>query len=308
MAERPRIDGRREPQRWRRTLVAACAGMLALAARPRRAKAAGTSVERGRRMALVIGVGGYRSGRLVNPVNDARLMANTLREIGFVVSQHEDVPQYEMLDEMRDWLVKSRDADVRLFYFAGHGLQSRGRNYLVPVDARVEAGESIYEQSINLSSFVSRLSQFRQGVNIVILDACRNLPPALYARGPRTRSTSPLSGPGLNMLPAPRGTLVAFATAPGAVAADGVGQANSAYTKYLARLLKVPGLPLEQVFKRVRQFVMQETRDAQTPWESSSLVGDVCLRPLESGGCGAVDVVPGRGRVVNMNRLGAGSK
>ncbi|MEZ5727708.1 MAG: caspase family protein [Burkholderiaceae bacterium] len=258
-------------------------------------RAAGRSAESKRsdasdaRVALVIGVGGYRSGRLANPVNDARLMGQTLREIGFDVSQYEDISQDAMLDAMREWLVESRHARIRLFYFAGHGLQSGGRNFLLPVDARLDAGAAVFDQSVNLSSFVGRLSQIRRGVNIVILDACRNLPPALYAQGPRTRSGMAAPDPGFDGQPAPRGTLVAFATAPGATAADGVGARHSAYTRHLARLLKVRGLPLEQVFKRVRLHVMEETRDAQTPWESSSLVGDVCLQPLESGACANKD-------------------
>jgi uncharacterized caspase-like protein len=119
------------------------------------------------------------------------------------------------------------------------------------------------------------------------MDACRAEPAALLTRVQRrTRSIEDAAGPGLTREIAPRGTVIAYSTSPGALAADGSGSVNSVFTRNLAAQLRKPGVPIETVFKRVRMAVMRETGNAQIPWESSSLVGDFCLRPTADGGCG----------------------
>lgn len=258
--------------------LAACAGAgLPLAAQARSAT----------RSALVIGNARYALAPLANPVNDARLVAATLAELGFDVRLIEDGDLRQMLEGVRNWVIASRGAQVRAFFFAGHGTQYRGDNYLVPVDMTIIEEREIERAALRLSDLIDALSAQPQGVNFVIVDACRNEPAALLARdGSRTRSVGDPLGAGFAPEEAPRGTVVAYSTSPGALAADGRGSANSVFTRALATYIREPGLPVETLFKRVRVSVMRETRNAQVPWERSSLVGDFCFRPGPGGGCG----------------------
>lgn len=241
-----------------------------------------------RRTALVIGNGDYRFSPLKNPVNDAKAMAQVLRKLGFDVDYLENASLRATLEAMRNFALKSRRYDVRLFYYAGHGVQVNGKNYLIPIDAEIETEDDIATRSADISALLERLGQNATGMNIVILDACRNNPFAdgavLVADGRRIKFRGPTPA-GLAPMDAPTGTLIAFSTAPGAVAIDGVGASNSLYTKHLVANLPTPGLPVEQLFKRVRIAVIQETRRQQVPWESSSLLGDFCFRPSREGAC-----------------------
>ncbi|MCU0623975.1 MAG: caspase family protein [Gemmatimonadaceae bacterium] len=234
---------------------------------------------------MVVGNGAYRVAPLRNAVNDARLMGATLKELGFQVTLLENAALSSMLGALRSWLDAAENVESRVFYFAGHGVQSQGRNFLLPVDAAIASESELRSRAVDASELVDRMSRFERGVSIVVLDACRNLPESLASLGPRSRSLFGQSPDGLAPGEAPRGTLVAYSTAPGSVAADVGGGANSPYTRHLAEQLRVPGLPVESVFKRVRAAVMQETQRAQMPWETSSLVGDYCLRVDAQGRC-----------------------
>lgn len=156
-----------------------------------------------------------------------------------------------------------KDAVVAVYY-AGHGVQVNGANYLIPVDAEIDSESGVASDSIRADDIMQGVAQTGNRLNIVILDACRNNP----FRGFRAVSR------GLAQIEAPTGTMVAFSTAPGRVAHDGPKGGNSPYTAALARTMTEPGLRIEDVFKRVRQIVSGQTKGEQVPWESSSLVGD----------------------------------
>jgi hypothetical protein len=161
------------------------------------------------------------------------------------------------------------EGGVGAFYYAGHGLQVRGRNYLVPVDAEIEDEASTRVAAVDVELLLEQMAEAKNRVNVVILDACRNNPFERRMRG---------GSRGLAAVDAARGTLVAYATAPGSVAADGDGR-NGLYTEELLEALREPGLKIEEVFKRVRINVARRSKGAQTPWESSSLTGDLVVNP-----------------------------
>jgi uncharacterized caspase-like protein len=224
------------------------------------------------RVALVIGNGAYRDSPLRNPVNDARAVAARLRELGFEVIVRENLGQEQMHAAVREFGRRLERANVALFYFAGHGMQIKGRNYLIPVDAQIEHEDEVAYRSLDANEVVDKMESARTPTNLVILDACRNNP---FQRQFRTRR------PGLAEMDAGPGTLIAFATAPGSVASDGEGD-NGVYTKHLLRQMG-EAMPVEQVFKRVRVGVSLETKDQQVPWEASSLKEDFYFRPPAPG-------------------------
>ena len=240
-----------------------------------------------RRSALVFGNADYPAATLRNPVRDARLVSATLKDLGFRVSLAENASLSTMRESLREWLISSANDEVRAFYYAGHGVQYRGSSFLIPVDAVFEAEDEIVSKAFNLQDLVSRLSRTERGVNFVILDACRADPKALLTQVTRrTRSLENPPAAGLAPVPAPRGTVIAYSTSPGSLAADGANSPNSVFTRALAEQMRKPGVPIETVFKRVRMAVMRETRNAQVPWETSSLIGDFCMRPNAAGECG----------------------
>lgn len=254
----------------------------------------------GRRVALIIGNSSYRYSPLKNPVNDAKAMAAALKELGFDVEIKENAGMQAMVDAIREFSLKVKDNDVRLFYYAGHGVQIKGKNYLIPVDAELRSEDEVPAKSADVSELLEKLGQMRSGLNIIVLDACRNNPFAnLSFVGPDGRLVKfrGATRGGLAPVDAPLGTLVAFATAPGAIAMDGGNLPNSLYTKHLLANITVPGLPVEQLFKRVRIAVAQETKWLQVPWESSSLMGDFCFRTPPGGKCVVTEaslIDPGR--------------
>ena len=216
----------------------------------------------GKRLALVIGNGSYRDAPLKNPVSDARALSTKLRALGFEVMSGENLGQREMTRLIARFGERLAGHDVGMFFFAGHGIQVKGKNYLIPVDAQIGSENSVRAEAVDVDAVLDQLSA--SPLNLVILDACRNNP---FER--RFRSV----GGGLAQMEAPKGTLIAYATAPGKVAQDGEG-ANSTYTTALLKVLAEPGLPVESVFKRVRSEVSRMTGDTQIPWEASSLTGD----------------------------------
>ncbi len=226
---------------------------------------------RERKVALVIGNGAYETAALKNPVSDARAVARLLRELGFDVLLRENVNDEGFAEAMRAFGTRLKPGGVSLFYFAGHGMQVGGRNYLIPVGASIENEDEVPYRAIDANQVLDKMSRAASSLNLVILDACRNNP---FTRSFRAQIN------GLAHMEAPSGTLIAFATSPGSVAADGEG-ANSTYTKYLLSNIAVPGVPVEIALKRVREGVSRETLGRQIPWESSSLMGDFYFRSAE---------------------------
>lgn len=217
-----------------------------------------------RRIALVIGNGTYtKAPPLKNPPNDARDMAATLKELGFEVASGINVSQREMKSLIRDFGQKLKTGGSGLFYYAGHGVQSKGRNYLIPVEADIQSEVEVEDAGVDVNLVLGYMDDAQNGLNIVILDACRNNP---FARSFRSASN------GLAQVDAPTGTLIAYATAPGRVASDGTGQ-NGLYTSELLKQMRVSGLSVTEMFMRVRAEVMKQTSNKQVPWEASSLVG-----------------------------------
>jgi uncharacterized caspase-like protein len=242
---------------------------LLLAAPAARAESRSSAVTE-ERVALVIGNAAYRSvSPLPNPVNDARLIAATLQKADFKVTLREDLDRAGLVNALREFGNRMNDRTIALFYYAGHGLQLRDRNYLVPVDAEIRSEDEIPIAGVDLGFILGRMSFARSRVNIVILDACRDNPFA-QSTGPAAR--------GLAQMDAPVGTLLAYATAPGKVADDGEGP-HSLYSAQLAKAMLAPGLPVELMFKRVREAVVRSARIPQVPWESSSLQGEFAFVP-----------------------------
>jgi hypothetical protein len=160
-----------------------------------------------------------------------------------------------------------------LFYFAGHGVQADGENYLIPLKARIDRQQDVRYQALPMGRVLGAMEDANNGLNILILDACRNMP---FSRSFRSTQGGLAPPP-----TSPHGMLIAYATSPGGMAADGAGE-NGVYTKYLLQAMTVPGLSIEQVFKQVRYGVVAETGGKQTPWESSSLLGDFAFMPAQA--------------------------
>ena len=229
--------------------------------------AAGDAVER---VALVVGNGGYDPRHIPSlpnpPPNDARLMADALKAVGFHVRLVTDADIATMRTEIEGFGKRLRRAGgdaVGLFYYAGHGVESRGSNYLIPIGAEIDSAVEFEIDAVLARWVLSFMEAAGNRLNMVILDACRNNPYGTGCGAPQ----------GLAVMDAPSGSLIAYSAAPGQAATDGAGD-NSPYTAALAGRLAEPGLKLEDVFKRVRVQVEQATGGEQTPWENSSLRGD----------------------------------
>jgi len=221
------------------------------------------------RVALVIGNSTYEVSPLKNPENDARLMAEALRGQGFEVVEVINGTRRDMRLAMIEFGDLLLGGGVGLFYYAGHGVQVGGENYLVPVNAVIDREEHVEIESINVNQVLGRMGGARNRLNIVILDSCRNNP---YARSFRSAPA------GLAQMLAPTGTYIGYATAPGEVAVDGTGE-NSPFTQALVNRIGEPGLPLEGLFKQVRLDVQEATGGKQVPWTSSSLTGEFFFTP-----------------------------
>lgn len=227
-----------------------------------------------KRHALVIGNAAYQGvPTLKNPVNDAKSMAEVLNKVGFKVIEVTNAGQKEMNRAITAFGNSITDNDTALFFYAGHGLQVKGENFIVPVDAQIDNENSVGPETVSMNNVMSQLD--RANVSIVILDACRNNP---YERGSRK-----IGGGGLAQMDAPKGSFIAYSTAPGKTASDGNGK-NGLFTQELLKQIGQPGLTLEQVLKRVRSNVSEISHDEQMPWDSSSLTGEVYfVEPSETG-------------------------
>ncbi len=224
------------------------------------------------RIALVIGNGAYADAPLRNPTNDAKDIAAKLRELGFQVIERLDADRQTMRLALREFEQQLRQQrGVGLFYYAGHGVQIKGQNYLIPVGVDIRQEFEIPDEGVDADAVLRAMESAGNGLNIVILDACRN--------NPFTRS---LGNQGLARMDGPAGTFIAYATAPGAISLDGSAGRNSPYTRSLLAAMSTPGLGLEQIFKQVLVAVEQETGGGQVPWVASSLRGDFYFIPPAS--------------------------
>jgi uncharacterized caspase-like protein len=241
------------------------------------------------RVALVIGNGAYKSAPLKNPVGDANAVAASLRQLGYAVTLVENAGLRTLVEALREFSLRARSASVRVVFYAGHGVQAKGRNYLLPVDVEPQSEAEVASSSVDIGEFVDRLSAIQHGTNIVVLDACRVNPfvgGVIVGPDGRRLKFRGLTPAGLAPLEAPVGTLVAFSTAPNGVALDGPSGKHSIYAKHLLANLETPGLPIEQLFKKVRIGVAADTQRVQVPWESSSLTSDFCFKSGSQGKCG----------------------
>ena len=220
----------------------------------------------GKRIALVVGNKNYKVRPLQNTLNDADDISRSLRTSGFEVIDLRDATLPQMRTAVRQFGDKLLTYDVGLVYYSGHGVEVKGRNYFIPVNADIQREDEIADQGLDVSLILEKMNTAGKGVNILIVDACRDDP---FGRSFRSSSR------GLVQMDAPRGTIIAYATSPGKVASDGdKRERNSPYTKHLLRAMQSPNKPIEQVFKEVRRAVQDETKNQQTPWENTSLSGD----------------------------------
>jgi len=225
----------------------------------------------GQRLALVIGNGKYQNvPPLDNPSNDAADLAQALRGLGFEVIEGRDATREGMAGAVHEFSERVRNADLALFFYAGHGLQMSGENYLIPIDAKIENEADVRFNTINLTDIQQEMAG---RANIIILDACRNNPfaekLARNGRGVTTRGLGRVDAAGV-------GSLIVFSTQPNNVAFDGAGR-NSPFTAALLKYVGAPGLEIRQMISKVRGDVLQATDQKQVPWDNSSLVGDVYL-------------------------------
>lgn len=240
------------------------------------------STPSGKKVALVMGNSAYKHAvELPNPKNDAKLMAETFRTAGFTVIEGEDLDKTAMSALVDQFTEIAYDADIAVVYYAGHGLQVDGRNYLVPIDAQLEKAAQLQTRTIPADKFLAALPP-DPAVSIIILDACRDNPLARSLAKVMPASRSASMGVGLapvqanSQTPGSGGLLIAYATDPGAVAYDGKG-INSPYTTALARHLTTPGLEIQSALTRVRADVSDATGGAQHPWHNASLSREVFI-------------------------------
>jgi uncharacterized caspase-like protein len=245
--------------------IAAAISMSALAQNP-----APSPTPTEQRLALLIGNATYRLDPLLNPVNDVRLMAESLKSVGFEVMVLENANLEQTLKTVNEFARKlDQYKGVGLFYYAGHGVQLEGENYLVPIDGTMEREEEVRARSLKAQEVLQKMQRARNRLNLVFLDACRNDP---FIKSNRSASL------GLARMDASLGMLISYATAPGSVAEDGKGS-NSSFTKHLATTLREPGLRIEDVLKRVRTAVRAETKGRQITWDNSAIEGDFYFLP-----------------------------
>lgn len=220
-----------------------------------------------RKLALVVGCSEYEfAGLLANPLNDASAVKQKLEELGFDVMHFENPNLKELKIGIDDFGTELEKYDVGLFYFAGHGVQVKGFNYLIPVDANLKNERTVEYDCVRVDRILSHLEAAKTSVNLLVLDACRN--------NPFERSWGrDLSQRGFAVMEAPRGSLIAYSTSPGKTASDGEG-ANGLYTGVLVSEIKSVNVTITQLFQKVRKSVMEKSKDEQVPWESTSLTAD----------------------------------
>ena len=241
-----------------------------------------------KRLALVIGNGAYqKTSELPNPPNDATDMAVTLNSLGFEVLSGTNQTKRQMEILIREFGDKlSRQGGVGLFFYAGHGLQVKGSNYLIPVDAEVPAEDEVEYATINLNFLLNKMDAAKNDLNIVILDACRNNP---FARSWRNfRDVG--EGGGLAKITPPTGTIMLYATQPGNVASDGTGR-NGLFTESLLEQIRKPNLELDAMIKQLARDVSERSGKKQMPWKEGIVTGDFYFAGVGSGSSSGVQPV-----------------
>jgi uncharacterized caspase-like protein len=235
-----------------------------------------TNARASERVALVIGNGAYQhAAKLKNPANDASDIARALREIGFEVIEGHDLDRRGVEAQVRAFSDKLDTAKIALFFYAGHGLQVDGRNYLVPVDARLQRPGDVALDAVDVQVVLQQM-EAGQRANLVFLDACRDNPLARSLASALGTGRSGAVGRGLTSMQSPVGTLIAFATQPDAIASDGSGR-NSPFTAALVKHIRTPGIDIAVLMRRVRNDVLAATGRKQVPWDHSSLTDSVVL-------------------------------
>src|SRR5512132_91294 len=233
-----------------------------------------------KRVALVLGNSAYKNvAPLTNPVNDSARIAATLKDAGFdVVDSRRDLPAAETRRALRDFADRARDADIAVVYYAGHGIEVDGGNYLIPVDARLERDTDIYDEGLSLDRVLLAIEPAKQ-LRLVILDACRDNP---FAKTMKRTVASRAIGQGLAKVePTSPNVLIAYSAKAGSTAADGDGK-NSPFTIALSKHLTTPGLDVRRAFGYVRDDVLKTTSNRQEPFVYGSLGGeDVPLVPAK---------------------------
>lgn len=229
------------------------------------------SIDNEKRIALVIGNGNYQNaGKLRNPINDANSMASELESLGFKVMKYNNLTLVDMKKAVDKFGRVLDNYNVSLFFYAGHGIQVNGNNYLLPIDAKINSKNDVEYNGIEAGRVLSKMEDAKCQTNIIILDACRNNP---FERS-WNRAVRVNGGSGLAFMNAPSGSLIAYATAPGSTASDGEEGTNGVYTSALLQHMKTPNITIEEMFKRVRVTVEEKTNRKQISWESTSLKGN----------------------------------
>ena len=226
------------------------------------------------RTALVIGNWSYKSAPLRNPVNDARDVTKALRSLKFDVIERLNANEKEMVLAIDEFYKRLKLSDVGVFYFAGHGMQIQGVNFLIPVKAQVTSETDLQFEAVDAGRVLEKMRAAGNKLNIVILDACRDNP---FKRSFRSGNK------GLAQMDAPKGTIIAYATSPGSVAADGSGR-NGVYTEHLLRHLHRFGMSVYDIFRETGLGVMKETGEKQIPWISSTPVQKYFIAGVRSSG------------------------
>ncbi|MEL6317482.1 MAG: caspase family protein, partial [Pseudomonadota bacterium] len=257
-------------------LIAAAFWLVAVALGP----LAAAQTPSGKRVALVIGNGAYeRVPKLANPASDARAMSAALKSVGFQVVEAVDAGRTELFAALVTFAGQAKGAEAALVFYAGHGVQVSGENWLLPVDAAVAGTTELRADAVRLADVTTALDEAGARVKIVLLDACRDNPFPIASTRSAGQGLAPIS------TASAAGTLVAFATAPGAVAADGDGR-NSPFTAALVEELTAPGVEIREMLGNVRSRVYAETGERQIPWVNEALIGKFYF-------AGAEPTVPG---------------
>jgi tetratricopeptide (TPR) repeat protein len=230
-----------------------------------------STVQKERRIALVIGNSDYpNEEKLKNPTNDANAIAKALSSLGFEVILKTNLNQWQMEGNTRQFNQQLRQGVVGLFYFAGHGIQVDGENYLISIGPKIDYKSDVFNRAIPLGKILDAMEKANNSFNIVMIDACRKTAFSRSWRAYDVRGLAPIDA---------RGTLISFATSPNETASDGNGDDNSPYTSSVLKYIQTPRLSIESMFKQVRWEVAEKTRKNQIPWDHSSFIGEFSFNP-----------------------------